>query len=219
MLYGGVVAMIARRTALTLSLTSLAACNSFLGIEDVSLAGDGGADDPDARQIDAAPDAPVDAAAPLRIGNGVQLGGSGTIPSDIDIARKISTPPDVTGDLVGFGVFTATAGGTMRLGLYSEGGTDEPDLFIFRTGNVVDFPAGEVIVDVAPGTVTLEPAADYWIAIAFDTQTSVSADSATQVRNCTASRPFAQAIPDTGFNADGCNNADAIGLFILVEVQ
>ena len=202
------------------ALIALAACNSFIGVEDVTLAGDGGAGDIDAApgEIDAGPaDAPpADAAASIRIGNDVELDGSSDIVTGFDIARRIDVPADTM--LLGFGVVTKAAGGgagQLRMGLYTELDPDgPPDDFVARSAVISDFSAGENVLEIAA---TPLAAGSYWVAVAFNADTAIGADADAQVESCFAMRPFDQAVPTSGFDTASCNTASALNLFIIVS--
>jgi hypothetical protein len=202
------------------ALIALAACNSFIGVEDVTLAGDGGAGDIDAAPgaIDAGPAdaATADAAAAVRLGNDVELDGSSDVVTGFDIARRIDVPADTM--LLGFGVVTKAAGGgagQLRMGLYTELDADgPPDDFVARSAVISDFSAGENVLEIAA---TPLAAGSYWVAIAFNADTAIGADAAAQVESCFAMRPFDQALPTSGFDTANCNTASALNLFIIVS--
>jgi hypothetical protein len=211
--------LIVRRLVALLAPLSLAACNSFIGVEDVTLARDGGADDIDAApgEIDAGPDArPADAAAAIRLGNDIELDGSSDVVTGFDLARRIDVPDDTM--LLGFGVVTKAAGGgagQLRMGLYTELDADgPPDDFVARSAVISDFSAGENVLEIAA---TPLAAGSYWVAIAFNADTAIGADADAQVESCFAMRPFAQAMPTSGFDTATCNTASALNLFIVVS--
>lgn len=201
----------------TVVLAVLAAgCNSFLGVDDVTLRPDGGPSADGALADAAPPDAAPDAALPTRIGNDTEFGGLTDIPAGFDVARQVVlTDP---GTLVGFGVITKAAGGAggkLRMGLYENlAATNEPGNFKARSAVISDFPTGETIAEISG--VPLE-AGTYWVAIAFNNDTSVGADGTATVRNCFASRSsFDTSIPTAGFDTPTCNDSDQLNLFILV---
>lgn len=194
----------------------LAACNSFLGIEDVTL------DDNNGEDIDAMPaledaavaDAPVDAFLPSRIGNDSEFSGMSDVVTGFDLARLIAVPSDTT--LLGFGVITKAAGGEageVRMGLYRDDAGGPPGSFVARSAVVSDFPTGEVVLDIAGIPID---AGSYWVAVAFNNDTPIGADGGS-TDSCFAMRSFDQSMPTTGFDTATCNTASPLNLFIVVS--
>lgn len=192
-----------------------AGCNALIGVDDVTLANDGGSDVVDGAVVDAPIDAPIDAMGAARVGEDEEFGGQTDVLANFDLAREVQVL--VGGDLVGFGVITKAAGGAagqLRMGLY-EDNAGEPGNFIARSGVIADFPVGETTAQVSP--VALGPGT-YWIAIAFNADTAVGADGSMLVDSCFAMRAdFANSIPNTGFGTPTCNSAEKLNLFILLE--
>lgn len=137
------------------------------------------------------------------------------IPTGFDLARKITFPADTS--VLGFGVITkgSSVAGQLRMGLYADDGTNQPGAFVTRTGVITGFDLGENVFDVAPAAI--DSSIDHWIAIAFQADTPVGADTAIQVESCFIVRPFANAIDNNGFGVPTCNMGDAINLFVVVQ--
>jgi hypothetical protein len=112
-------------------------------------------------------------AADTSYGESTQLGGSGSQAGDYLIAIKVNIPCRST--LLKLGNWTNGAGGTMRLGIYTDV-SDAPGTKIAATTDITINAAGAFESATSPPGQILN-AGDYWIAANFSATTPIRRDS------------------------------------------
>lgn len=200
--------------SLVASLAGLCACNSFLGIDDVSLANDGGAE-PDAPGDNE--DAAVDAMLVTEtFGFPQELDETIDLPEDIVIGRA-ATALAGAWRVVEFGFIAKGDGGDVAMGLYGDNGNGNPGVSL----GFSEIAAARAGVNSLPGSGTFDTAVDgaeLWIMLVSDgVGVPLAGDTGVQVASCAIGRQFdAMPLPGGSFGATGCPDDDAVNVYVVV---
>jgi hypothetical protein len=215
------------RTLALVSLVSLvaaalSACNSFLGIDNVSLANDGGAD-PDAPGGDGDGDGDEDAAVDAMMvtetfGFPSAFDETLSLPADLVIGRQISVTAGAW-RVIELGFIAQGGGGQVAMGLYTDNGSGAPGQSIgFSDIGMAAVGDNELAATGTFDTATV--GTDLWIMLVADAAVPLAGNTGVQVEGCSVGRQFDQMpLPPGSFGVATCAQDDAVNVYVIVTPE